>query len=118
MLGLMWHFLMWLARRGHPRHPFGPLAAPGGFTEHDVLLHFHDWVMMGNQAGWCGPPVCLTHDGPPMSIFELDDWLKGVTMGDPDDDERCCVHVIRLYDDQEHRAEVEATHGPSRTDGA
>jgi len=65
---------------------------------------FEDWIRRGVEEGWCGPPVCSTHDGVPTSEnedFEL--WNGWDT----------CVHVIRLYEDRKMKAAVESNHSPS-----
>ena len=57
------------------------------------------------EKGWCGPPVCETHDGFPMSEEEyLEMDLHG---------EAPCMHLIRLYDDNDHRTQIEESHSPS-----
>lgn len=54
--------------------------------------------------GWCGPAVCYMHDGLPTS--EPEDAF----MSEGDD---VCVHIIRLYEDSEHKKAIEANHSPS-----
>ena len=56
------------------------------------------------EQGWCGPPVCSTHDGVPMSDDEADEMAE------------CdiCIHVIRLYSDAATRDSVESDHSPSQ----
>jgi hypothetical protein len=66
-------------------------------------MNFNEWLKTGMNNGWCGPAVCYTHDGLPMSEAELDEYYEG----DP------CIHVIRLYEDNAHRDAVEAAHSPS-----
>lgn len=65
------------------------------------MLDFIEWVRVGMANGWCGPPVCSSHDGTPVSESEYDDF------DDP------CIHIIRLYEDEAQKAQVEASHGPS-----
>lgn len=65
---------------------------------------FDEWIVFGMNKGWCGPPVCSTHDGVPMSEEEEAQWEEGT---DP------CSHVIRLYDDEEQKASVEKSHSPT-----
>lgn len=65
------------------------------------MIDFDSWVQHGMDSGWCGPPVCATHDGVPTSADE-DDW-----------DFDICVHLIRLYADSENRLAVEENHSPS-----
>ena len=59
---------------------------------------------MGMARGWCGPPVCATHDGLPTTPAEDAECEDG---GDP------CLHVIRPYHDAQERADIEAHHPPS-----
>lgn len=66
-------------------------------------MNFDEWVKFGFEQGWVGPPVCETHDGLPLSGAELTEFLES----DP------CIHVLRLYEDAEQKAAVEAEHGPS-----
>ena len=65
---------------------------------------FDDWMAFGIFKGWCGPPVCYTHDGFPMTEEEIQEFETG----DP------CVHMIRLYIDDEHKKAVEDAHSPSQ----
>lgn len=67
-------------------------------------MSFDEWISIGLSRGWCGPPVCYTHDGLPMSDEEDAMWADG---DDP------CQHIIRLYEDEEHKAAVEKAHSPS-----
>lgn len=66
---------------------------------------FDDWIKFGWDRGWCGPVVCYSHDGLPLTADEVDEWGEGF---DP------CLHVIRVYEDQEHRLAVEANDSPTR----
>lgn len=66
-------------------------------------MHFDDWMRYGIDQGWCGPPVCSTHDGIPTSAVEDDAW----------EDYDPCIHVARLYEDNEVKVAVEANHSPS-----
>ena len=68
-------------------------------------LDFDGWMRIGLSRGWCGPPVCYTHDGLPTTACEDDEWINGT---DP------CMHIVRLYDDQQMRALVEMNHAPSQ----
>lgn len=61
---------------------------------------FEDWLKLGYAQGWCGPPVCVSHDGVP------------VTEAESDDDEPC-VHILRLYEDDAVKSAVEDNHSPS-----
>lgn len=64
-----------------------------------------EWVRYGIEHGWCGPPVCETHDGTPMSDEEADAFNEG-------DD--ICIHIIRMYEDEKHKASIEEAHSPSK----
>lgn len=66
---------------------------------------FEEWLAEGYQNGWCGPAICHTHDGLPMSDEEYQAFEDGE---DP------CMHVIRLYEDTEQKAAVEENHTPSQ----
>ena len=59
---------------------------------------FLSWLRLGMKNGWIGPPVCDIHDGTPTSEEE------------DECDFDCCIHVLRLYTDPEHKAAVEANH--------
>lgn len=71
---------------------------------HMVEMDQETWLRYGWEKGWCSPPVCYTHDGIPMSTDEDDDWING---------EDVCLHIFRVYEDQEHRLAVEYNHSPS-----
>ena len=66
-------------------------------------MDFDEWMTTGIKAGFCGPPVCSTHDGIPTSQAEDEAWEED----DP------CVHVIRPYESSEHKSAVEENHSPS-----
>jgi hypothetical protein len=68
-------------------------------------LGFDEWMSYGIKKGWCGPPVCHTHDGLPMSEQEDVEFGEGQ---DP------CIHVVRMYDDIDMKKEVENDHSPSQ----
>jgi len=68
-----------------------------------IEMEMDDWLQYGYHMGWCSPPVCYIHDGLPTSILEDTDLEDG----DP------CIHLIRLYEDGEHKKAVEANHSPS-----
>ena len=69
-------------------------------------MDFYEWIQIGIDNGWCGAPVCETHDGFPMSDEE---WMIADLDGEPP-----CMHMIRLYDDEDHKKAVEMTHSPSQ----
>lgn len=67
-------------------------------------MEFSEWIRIGIEKGWCGPPVCYTHDGLPTSESEDDVWLEG-------DD--ICMHIVRMYEDGDHKLAIEQNHAPS-----
>jgi hypothetical protein len=67
-------------------------------------MTFDEWLAYGMAQDWCGPAVCNTHDGTPMSDSEFDQF---------DDGDDPCIHIIRLYGDLEAKRAVEASHSPS-----
>ena len=62
-------------------------------TWDDEAVTYDRWLAIGLKMGWCGPSVCLTHDGAPTSAAEDEEFEQG----DP------CVHILRLYTDEETR---------------
>ena len=48
-----------------------------------------EWLQIGIDRGWCSEAVCETHDGAPMSVWEVEQFEEG---WDP------CIPVVRLYD--------------------
>jgi hypothetical protein len=68
-------------------------------------MSFDEWIVIGMNSGWCSPPLCETHDGVPQTKAEEEQWEEG---GDP------CIHVIRLFDSPEDKAEAEEGHSPSQ----
>ena len=62
------------------------------------------WLEYGYKRGFCGPPVCAMHDGVPASEGEA--FLL-------DDNDDPCIHVLRLYEDEEMKTAVEKEHAPS-----
>jgi len=68
-------------------------------------LTFDEWITYGIEKGWCGPPVCYTHDGLPMSEQEYAEFDEGQ---DP------CTHVVRMYEDIDMKKEIEDNHSPSQ----
>lgn len=74
-------------------------------------MEFNEWFLVGIDAGFCGPILCVQHDGAPMTEAEEQDAEEG---GDP------CVPMVRVYESVEQRQLVEANHPPSvwrRTNG-
>jgi hypothetical protein len=67
-------------------------------------ITFDEWLQIGLTNGFCGPAVCYPHDGLPMTEEEDSQFFEGE---DP------CIHIIRLYEDSEVKAGVEANHSPS-----
>lgn len=59
-----------------------------------------EWLRFGFEQGWVSPAVCATHDGIPLSDVEAED-------------EDNCVHIVRLYEDFNVKAAVEAAGGPA-----
>lgn len=66
-------------------------------------MNFDEWIALGIEKGWCGPPVCYTHDGLPMSASEEEEFNEG----DP------CIHIIRMYESKEIADAVVENHSPS-----
>lgn len=68
-------------------------------------MTFDEWLQQGYQAGFCGPDVCITHDGMPTTADEDAAMEEG---------EDHCAHILRLYEDAEMKQAVEANHPPSK----
>lgn len=68
-------------------------------------LTFDEWISYGIEKGWCGPPVCYTHDGLPMSESEMQEFDDGT---DP------CMHIVRMYEDIDMKDQIEDNHSPSK----
>jgi hypothetical protein len=68
-------------------------------------MTFNEWITYGIEKGWCGPPVCYTHDGLPMSEQEYTEFDEGQ---DP------CTHIVRMYEDIDMKKEIEDNHSPSQ----
>jgi hypothetical protein len=62
------------------------------------------WLHAGILAGYCGPPVCTTHDSTPTTEAEDQAFEDGIDL---------CVFVIRPYANDTDKAAVEANHSPS-----
>lgn len=69
-----------------------------------MVSSFDNWIKIGLKKGWCGPAVCYTHDSFPISLEEDNEFEEG---NDP------CMHMIRLYEDSEHKQSIEESHSPS-----
>jgi hypothetical protein len=65
---------------------------------------FNKWLQEGLTNGFVGPAICYPHDGLPLTIEEDEDFDNG---GDP------CIHILRLYEDEETKLAVEENHSPS-----
>lgn len=70
----------------------------------EPTIDFDEWLRLGMDNGFIGPPVCETHDGLPTSEAEDDEFMDGA---DP------CIHMLRLYPDEVTRKRVERNHPPS-----
>ena len=68
-------------------------------------ITFDEWLEIGMAENWCGPAVCYTHDSFPMNEEEDNEFAEG---GDP------CMHMIRLYEDNQHKELIEEAHSPSQ----
>jgi hypothetical protein len=66
-------------------------------------ITLEDWLQQGIGLGFCGPAVCYTHDGLPTTMTEDLQF----------EEEDPCVHIIRLYEDEDTKASVEENHSPS-----
>jgi hypothetical protein len=64
------------------------------------LLNFDAWITYGLRRGWIGPPICISHEGLPISNEEFED------------NDRCAM-MIRIYDTPIQQADVERSHLPS-----
>ena len=74
------------------------------FKRSHKVSNVYEWINLGVEMGWCGPPVCVTHDGMPMTGEEEDEFVEGNDI---------CVHMIRPYHDSEEKALIEEAHAPS-----
>lgn len=64
-----------------------------------------EWLEYGLENKFCGPSICETHDGVPMTEDEEKEFFDG---GDP------CIPMIRLYADELEAMLVEQNHSPSQ----
>jgi hypothetical protein len=53
------------------------------------FLDIQSWYEYGREKGWVSEVFCDTHEGPPLSDEEMEEWEDG---GDP-----CSFH-IKLWD--------------------
>lgn len=67
-------------------------------------MTFDEWLKIGYDHAFCGPPVCYLHNGIGMTASEEEDDMENL---EP------CVFVVRLYDDLATKKAVEANHSPS-----
>lgn len=65
---------------------------------------FADWMRLGIDRGWCGAPVCLTHDGIPTTAAEDLEFDSG-------DD--ICITMCRVYSNAAEQRDVESNHAPT-----
>ena len=65
---------------------------------------FNEWLELGWRQGWISPPVCYDHDGIPLSEAEE---LEIEEYGE------VCVHILRLYESDLHRRQVEKNCAPA-----
>ena len=68
-------------------------------------MTYDEWIQYGVSQGWCGVPVCITHDGEPMTAEEEEQFENGE---DP------CIHMVRMYEAPEQKSGVEENHSPSQ----
>lgn len=67
-------------------------------------MTYDEWIEIGLKNKFCGPAICETHDGLPMTLEEEDEFFQGF---DP------CIHIVRLYESPEFATLVEENHSPS-----
>lgn len=53
-------------------------------------MEFNEWLAHGVTNEWVSMPVCDTHEGTPMRLWEQEEWMEG---NDP------CIVVLRLWND-------------------
>lgn len=70
----------------------------------EIEMKMDEWLEYGIKRSWCGPPICMTHDGVPTTEDEDNAWDEGE---DP------CIHIVRMYHDELERLLVEQNHSPS-----
>lgn len=69
-----------------------------------TIISREHWLSVGYVRGYCGPPVCVIHDGYPSTEQEDGDFEDGY---DP------CIDMVRLYPDEATKKAVEANHAAS-----
>ena len=67
------------------------------------MITYEQWIAIGIEQNWCGPAVCYTHDGLPTTFDEDENF----------DIDEPCIHIVRLYESEEIKKEVEDNHSPS-----
>ena len=77
----------------------------GGRVVSDKDMTADEWLKYGWDRGYCGPALCFNHDGFPTTTEEDEELDEG---HDP------CMHLVRLYEDQGQRREVEENHSPTQ----
>ena len=68
-------------------------------------MTFEEWYQIGMDKSFCGPPLCVEHDGYPSTEDE-DAWCE-------EHGEMPCFSMVRLYADDLERLLVEQNHSPS-----
>lgn len=86
-------------------------------------MNIHEWIQYGIDNGFATPAVCSTHDGIPSTEKEdvAGEDGEGCSIDIPMSAEEVtafeewdpCIHVVRLYQDADEKAEVELNHAPS-----
>lgn len=86
-------------------HQLNLLLLQIGYLEAKLdLSTFNEWLELGIKNNWCGPAICETHDGLPMTFEEEEYFFEG---NDP------CIHIVRLYEDKDHATKIEENHSAS-----
>lgn len=68
-------------------------------------MTFEEWYRYGLEKSFCGPPLCVEHDGFPTTEEE-DQWAE-------ENGEFPCFSMVRLYADDLERLLIEQNHSPS-----